>query len=127
MAKITSEDSSRRLAEAIVSDIVLYNDEEIRAGGDISGSIAEGRKLFESRVSPEYHSLLEAELQSRLGQLAPSARVSGTQLRAGGGLPPGMFEDQPRPKRSSSALPVLLLLIIAGVGAAGWWFAQSGQ
>jgi uncharacterized membrane protein YraQ (UPF0718 family) len=41
MALVTSRDAALRLARAIASDLLLYNDAAIRAGKDLSGEIAE--------------------------------------------------------------------------------------
>jgi hypothetical protein len=53
-------DRARRLARTIVSDISLYNKEEIKRGiqndtlfDDLAEEIERGRKLYNSRVVPE--------------------------------------------------------------------------
>jgi hypothetical protein len=58
--QIEDPDKARRLARTIVSDIALYNRDQIRAGirdDNIFDLLAEeierGRKLYVSRVSPE--------------------------------------------------------------------------
>lgn len=58
--QIQDADRARRLARTIVSDIALYNLEEIRRGirDDnlfelLEGELERGRKLYDSRVSPE--------------------------------------------------------------------------
>jgi hypothetical protein len=58
--QIEDADKARRLARTIVSDIALYNREEIRRGirddnvfDLLAGEIERGRKLYASRVSPE--------------------------------------------------------------------------
>ena len=58
--QIEDADKARRLARTIVSDIALYNRDEIRRGlredniFDLLGEeIERGRKLYVSRVSPE--------------------------------------------------------------------------
>jgi hypothetical protein len=60
MMQIEDADKARRLARTIVSDIALYNREEIRKGikNDslfdlLAVEIERGRKLYLSRVSPE--------------------------------------------------------------------------
>ena len=57
---IDAPDRARRLARTIVSDIALYNKEEITRGikndtlfDDLAEEIERGRKLYASRVSPE--------------------------------------------------------------------------
>ncbi len=58
--QIEDADKARRLARTIVSDIALYNREEIRKGikNDnvfelLAEEIERGKKLYISRVSPE--------------------------------------------------------------------------
>ncbi len=58
--QIEDPDKARRLARTIVSDIALYNREEIRKGikNDnvfelLAVELERGRKLYLSRVSPE--------------------------------------------------------------------------
>jgi hypothetical protein len=58
--QIEDPDKARRLARTIVSDIALYNREEIRKGikNDnifelLAGEIERGQKLYVSRVSPQ--------------------------------------------------------------------------
>jgi hypothetical protein len=57
--QIEDADKARRLARTIVSDIALYNREEIRKGikNDnifelLAGELERGQKLYISRVSP---------------------------------------------------------------------------
>jgi hypothetical protein len=63
---ITRRDAARRLARAIASDILLYNNDEVlaaRNGGAIpaklAGELAEGRALYRARVSPENEQLYD--------------------------------------------------------------------
>jgi hypothetical protein len=58
--QIEDVDKARRLARTIVSDIALYNRDEIRRGLQedsifdlLAEEIERGRKLYVSRVSPE--------------------------------------------------------------------------
>ena len=57
---IDAPDRARRLARTIVSDIALYNKEEIKRGiendtlfEDLAEELDRGRKLYSSRVAPE--------------------------------------------------------------------------
>lgn len=57
---ITDPDRAKRLARAIVSDILLYNPEKIKDGIEsdnlfeaIEEELAEGRAHYKTRVSPE--------------------------------------------------------------------------
>ena len=56
---IDAPDKARRLARTIVSDIALYNKDEIKRGiendtlfDDLGEEIERGRKLYNSRVVP---------------------------------------------------------------------------
>ena len=57
---IDAPDRARRLARTIVSDIALYNKEEVTRGirndtlfDDLAEEIERGRNLYRSRVAPE--------------------------------------------------------------------------
>ena len=57
---IDAPDRARRLARTIVSDIALYNKDEIKRGiendtlfDDLAEEIERGRKLYNSRVVPD--------------------------------------------------------------------------
>lgn len=57
MAMITTEEQAFRLAKAIISDVLLYNQEKVRSGIEnddlfekLTTELDEGKKLFESRV-----------------------------------------------------------------------------
>lgn len=72
MSTITTPEAALRLARTIASDILLYNKEKIGKGLEnddlfevLAEDIAEGRKLYESRVAPELreqHNFLERAL-----------------------------------------------------------------
>ena len=60
MALVTKPEAAARLARTIISDIVLYNTEKVQEGikadnvfDVLSAEIAEGEKLYLSRVEPE--------------------------------------------------------------------------
>ena len=79
MAFIDTESAAERLARAIASDIVSYNEETIVAGirADnlfevLDGTIVKSRQLFQSRVTPEIYArgiferaLVDALLRSK--------------------------------------------------------------
>lgn len=57
MALITNEEQAFRLAKAIISDILLYNQDKVKSGIEndnlfekLNTELEEGKKLFESRV-----------------------------------------------------------------------------
>ncbi|GAB4434134.1 MAG: hypothetical protein OHK0040_05080 [bacterium] len=60
MALIKNNDQAFRLAKAIISDILLYNQEKVKNGIEndnlfevLSAELEEGKKLFESRIDKE--------------------------------------------------------------------------
>jgi hypothetical protein len=60
MERIQDPQRAERLARAIVSDVMLYNAERVRAGIErddlferLRPELDEGRSFFESRVAPE--------------------------------------------------------------------------
>ncbi len=60
MSNINTPEAALRLARTIASDILLYNKEKIAEGlksdklfDVLAEDIAEGRKLYESRVTPD--------------------------------------------------------------------------
>lgn len=69
MKLLDAEPTARRLAAAILADIVLNS----AAGGDFAPEIAKGRELFRSRVAPDLHGLFETVLaESPLGDDPPA-------------------------------------------------------
>jgi hypothetical protein len=127
--KIADPAQATQLARAITADIKLYNEQEIANGEDISATLDEGRQLFASRVEPALHPILEDVLRElALPPHTSGATPSGdvTQPAGSGGLPPGLFMESPRRRQRNPALPLLLLLLIGGVGAGAWWYLQNG-
>lgn len=70
--------AARRLANAIVADLVLYNEARIAAATNVrialAGDLAEARGLFESRVVAELHGVFEEAVDARLGGALASFR-----------------------------------------------------
>ena len=71
MTTINDPTRASRLARAIASDILLYNDEKLRQGGAVqnpflllSETLIEGYELFKGRVSPEHWSSFSVEVLS---------------------------------------------------------------
>ncbi len=87
MSRINDPEAATRLARAVVSDVLLYNDEKVRAGragGDVLGAVAaeldEGRALFLSRVEPSLGELFDpvaAEMLEASDERAVDQRESG--------------------------------------------------
>jgi len=60
MALIKNSEQAFRLAKAIISDILLYNQEKVKNGIEndnlfevLASELEEGKKLFESRIDKE--------------------------------------------------------------------------
>jgi hypothetical protein len=69
MAIIDTETGARRLARAIASDLLLYNQARVVRGIEddtlfeaLADDIAEGRALYRRRVSPALHGLYDRAL-----------------------------------------------------------------
>ena len=88
---ITDDRSARRLAQAIASDIELYNEEAVASGADLTREVAEGRALFEGRVSPSLHAVFDEELKAR----SPGVRYASANPTADTGtVPESFFQDE---------------------------------
>ena len=129
MSRIENEDAARRLAHAIASDIALYNGEKIRAAaaagdplGEIEDELAEGRALFESRVSPELTrlGLLEEAIQqvvvrpTQSGDAAPGQVHGVRDADRAGGDDGDALGGQEDPWRWQPAALALVLLAASG-------------
>jgi hypothetical protein len=80
---IDTEQRARRLARAVATDIVLYNEKQISAGADLSREIAEGRSHFCARVTPSLHWVFEEVLAATpLGKGASEPRVEAPRVEA---------------------------------------------
>ncbi|RLB65254.1 MAG: hypothetical protein DRI90_02530 [Deltaproteobacteria bacterium] len=89
MSRLNDPEAATRLARAVVSDVMLYNDKKVRAGragGDVLGAVVaeldEGRALFLSRVEPslsELFDLVAAEMLEAGDERAADQRESGAQ------------------------------------------------
>jgi hypothetical protein len=60
MSLITDPEAAKRLARTIISDITLYNKEKVHEGLEndnlfevLKNELDQGRRVYESRVSPE--------------------------------------------------------------------------
>jgi hypothetical protein len=60
MSLITDPEAAKRLARTIISDITLYNKEKVMEGLEndnlfdvLRNELDQGRRVYESRVSPE--------------------------------------------------------------------------
>ena len=102
--KIETEEAARRLAEAILSDIRLYNAEAITQGRDLSVEIGEGRALYRSRVLASFHPLYERAFEAS-GIHAPSTEL-------------GTVAEPETESAGSSAW--MLLLVLAFTALIGW-------
>src|SRR6188508_1122342 len=107
MGAIDSEDAARRLARVILSDIDLYIRERPKLGESREAQIEEGRRLFESRVTPALVPVFAMVLADRaVGRVnAPAAAPAPSTTASGAAAavdrvhsPPASsaaFEDEP--------------------------------
>ena len=112
MAQIVELERAERLARAILSDILLYHEAELRdASPKLAGAVQEGRELFRGRVAPALHEVFERLLaESRLG-----AWASATTELDGYRSPPPMPLAPPEPQSSGLGVPLLLGLVVFAV------------
>ncbi len=140
MAKIDSEAKAVRLAQAIASDIALYNESKLESADEtlatLSEEIDEGREFFKQRVTAEHYHLFDPVACRLLRKALPSGAArppepdlefSGYRTRPKGsqnsmGSPPQEYlgADSVAPQRSTGAmvLAVLIALIALGAGLA---------
>jgi hypothetical protein len=102
---IDTEQRARRLARAVATDIVLYNEKQLSAGADLSREIAEGRSHFCARVTPDLHWIFDEVLAgTALGKKA----VSPSALQAGAAraeAAPARVAPSPALREPPSAVP----------------------
>jgi hypothetical protein len=115
MGSINTEDAARRLARVILSDIELYSRERPKLGETLEAQIAEGRRLFASRVTPDLRPVFDLVLADRRapsrGSSPKAAEPSSTT--ASSDITPGpdhasapanpAIEDRPTPTPSIAA------------------------
>lgn len=104
MAKISDPAAAKRLALAIVTDLVLYNEDELKANRAIEVEIAEGRALYESRT--------EAHLHSQFDEALPQLHEAGRRMREGG--PAAEVEMQTRGRQR-------IVFAVAGFALLALW------
>jgi len=119
VALIVEQGRAERLARAIVSDIVLYHEAELReASPQLTSAIDEGRELFRARVEPSLHAVFERALAERnLTAASVSERVALQDYR-GAAHPVG----PPEPQSSGTGVP--LLLALAALAVAAYFFLR---
>jgi hypothetical protein len=117
---IADEAAARRLANAILADLALYNDARIRAATNVrialAREIGEARDLFQSRVIADLHGIFEGAMDSRLGGSASSFRDRPIAPRE----PDYIERDGSDDSRDTSG-PGRLLLLSVAVMVAGLW------
>jgi hypothetical protein len=78
MILISDPIAARRLADAIVADLVLYQEARIAAATNVrialARPLAEARGLYESRVVAELHPVFESAVDARLGSALATYR-----------------------------------------------------
>ena len=122
MPLIAKEESALRLARAIANDVKLYNHDRLTRADEpwteLADEIAEGRRLYESRVAPELHGLLDAVLVEVMPQLGSGRRPGGSAVPDPGdppsSIPQGFFSDAPtEAERTGAGGSIVLALRLA--------------
>jgi hypothetical protein len=117
---IADEATARRVANAILADLALYNDARIRAATNVrialAREIGEARDLFQSKVAPELHEIFEGAVDSRLGGSASSFRDQPVAPRE-----PDYIERHGADDSRDTSGPGRLLLLSVAVMVAGLW------
>jgi hypothetical protein len=121
VGKIASEDAAKRLANAIMHDIRLYNADKLNAGGDLSVEFAEGRALFEDRVDSAYRHVFDES--ARTNGFGPFLAGSGASPDLGASPPPLLHgENRSASEQGGGKLVLVGLLLLLAVGA--WLFLR---
>ncbi len=139
MNNVDSRESCKRLARAICSDVMLYNEklvQQAKQGGlippELARAIAEGRELYLSRTTPEFVNLYDAAFAEMVGidpGTAPPPKAAGpypiqygTPPKAAG-LDPIQTDRRPVFEKSSG-LSTFIFLVLVGilVGIAVYFF-----
>jgi hypothetical protein len=124
---IDDEAAATRLANAILSDVALYNEARIRAATNVRIALAsefgEARDLFASRVVPHLHPVFESALDQFLA--AREARAGGVP---GAAREPDYVQGELTGDDRDTSGPGRLLLFSAVVMVVGlgivWWLMQ---
>jgi hypothetical protein len=107
---IEDGDRARQLARAIISDVLLYHRDKLAGGGDLTGDVDEGRRLFQSRA-PRFPDLFEEALASSELSRYAGAAGAAPQPRLHPAPPP------PAPQQSgSSMLAIAAVVVVIVVG-----------
>ncbi len=122
MAVIDSSDGALRLARAILADLELYHEAQIRAGTLPREAVDEGRTLYRSRVAPRLAPAFEVTLaQSRLAALAEP--VSAENLAAFEQVPAAASKARPSIGFVAATGVLAFVAVLAVVVYAVWRFA----
>jgi hypothetical protein len=127
---IHDEAAARRLANAILADLALYNSARIRAATNVRVALAreigEARDLYQAKVAPELHAIFEIALDARLGGTVGSLRDRPIAPRE----PDYIERDGSDDSRDTSGPGRLLLLslavMVAGLWVIWWMLKRAG-
>lgn len=115
MALITDPEQAKRLARAILADMMLYQHNEIAAQSPtVTGHVEEGRQLFRGRVSPELYEEFESALAA--SKLAPWGAPGAAN--DGGFTYRDAQQPLERPRERNSAVPLFIAIAVLAVASA---------
>jgi hypothetical protein len=107
---ITERERAERLARAILADVRLYHETEIREHSPkVHGALQEGRELFQQRVDPSLHGVFDTEIAN--AGLTPWGAPLREPYRD---KPPSA---PPPPRERNTTIPVFVAVVILAVGA----------
>lgn len=111
-----------RLANALISDLTLYNQHKLESGADLTSEVEEGRTLFRARVdSAEHHVYEDALRASPLRAYAAGANVMPAQPRVRAPETPSAPTELAR----STNLIWVLLLFGLGLSTAAYAYLRA--
>ena len=128
---IDDEAAARRLANAILADLALYNDARIRSATNVrialAREIGEARDLFHAKVTPELHAIFESALDTRLGGAFASFGARPVAPEEPDHIDRETLGDPERDTAGPMRLLILsVVVMVAGLSLVWWMSTRAG-
>jgi hypothetical protein len=128
---IDDAEKAAKLSRAIISDIALYNGDRIAHAmdpeRDLATEIEEGRRLFQSRVTPRFYMIFEDAVRGWAADARARATPAVVVARETAGRDPVLASQERRNAETLEAAKrtrtVTLLMVVLLVAVAGATFA----